>query len=267
MNQKARFNIWFYSLLTIYLRSCHDSFASSRITASPENESKRVTDFYANHFSLLDGLRANNDSGERMGREELKDQLPKRNKASYKLIKDFPNDLVKHPRYLLVSDAHQYYSPHPRMENRDKNFKFGNFFLLLFIYFDFLAALIILNAQHHKATGKDSSGRANGLRKESSKKNSQEKKNYNKNWSWRENNQRKIKNSTKPKQHENGLEKRRRDDVSKIGVEFSVACKFAEYFFAFLPPRSSFPKPQKKWRKKNNAHRLHKKVFDSLNSF
>lgn len=76
--KKARFNVWFYLLLTIYLHSCHDSFASSRITASSVNESKRVTDFYANHFSLL---WANNDSRERMRRTSY------RNKASLSSLK------------------------------------------------------------------------------------------------------------------------------------------------------------------------------------
>lgn len=87
------------------------------------------------------------------------------------------------------------------------------FFLLLFIYFDFLAALIILNAQHHESGWPSDLSRFDSTKKKR------------KIIIKIENNQRKIKNTAEPKQHENGLGKRL-DDVSKIGgVEFSVACE------------------------------------------
>lgn len=76
------------------------------------------------------------------------EQLPEWNKASYKLIKDFPNDLVKHPQYHLVSDTHQYSSASLcTWKTETKISNLAIFLLLLFTYFDFLAALIILNAQ------------------------------------------------------------------------------------------------------------------------
>jgi hypothetical protein len=87
-------------------------------------------------------------ANEKEGKDWMASEMGLRKKEikSYKLIKDFPRIIMisngaakKHPRYLLVSKAHQYFSSTKHGTKRlskakgDKSFKFGDFLLLAFI--------------------------------------------------------------------------------------------------------------------------------------